>query len=289
MKGRELLQLLKNTFLEFVRERPMHHGAALSYYAIMALVPILYLSVSFFGSFVGQQTMLDIIAEVLQEQIGIEDVDGIIEFLGTVNLSSGNTLMRILGIAALMLSCTAILNSLKRSINSFYKVKKKSVGSKKLILQTLIFRGVSMLSIAAVTSIVIALYFAETFILTMEEQYFSDLEVISWVFSNFASHGIPIVLNILVFTLIFKYLHDAVVEWRVAWVGGIVTGIFLYLGQLLIKFYLGNYFFAAESGVAGTLLVILVWVYYSSQILFLGSKFSFVYAKYRGTPIERAV
>lgn len=195
--------------------------------------------------------------------------------------------MRVLGIAALMLSCTAILNSLKRSINSFYRVKKKSVGRKKLIFQTLIFRGVSMLTIAAITSLVIALYFAETFILSLEEQYFSDRQLLSWFFSNFARHGIPIVLNILVFTMIFKYLHDAVVKWRVALVGGIVTGIFLYLGQLLIKFYLVNYFFAAEGGVAGTMLVILVWVYYSSQILFLGANFSFVYARYKGMPIER--
>ncbi len=286
MTARELGSLLKTTIVEFSREGPLHHGAALSYYALMALVPILYLSISFFGSFVGQQTMLDIINEVLREQVGIKDVDGIIDFLSTVDLATGSVFLRIIGLFALMLSCTAILNSLKRSINEFYNLDKRKLSAKKLIVHNLTFRAVSMLSLAAATSLIIALYFAETFLLSWQEQYLSDREVISWIFSNFARHGIPMFVNLILFTMIFKYVHNGIVRWRVAVVSGTVTALFLYLGQLVIKFYLSHYFFAAEGGVAGTMLVILVWVYYSSQILFLGAKFAYVYARYLGTPIQ---
>lgn len=288
MSARELWAIVKTTFVEFVRDRPLHHGAALSYYALMALVPVMYLSLSFFGSFVGHDTMVSIIREVLHEQIGINEVDGIIDFLGEVDLADGSLVLRIMGIAALMLSSTAILSSLRHSINEFYNLNKRKINRKKLIIKSLLFRGISMLTIASVTSVIIALYFAETFILSIEEEYLSDKEFLGWFFSSFARHGIPIILNIGLFTFIFKYLHNAKVSWRVARTAGIVTGIFLYLGQLIIKFYLTNYFFAADGGVAGTLLVILVWVYYSSQILFLGAKFAYIYGGHVGEPIEEA-
>lgn len=286
MTARELSGLLKTTFVEFWKESPLHHGAALSYYALMALVPILYLSVSFFGSFVGQETMLEIIKQVLRENIGLKDVEGIIDFLSTVDLTSGNTALRVVGVLALMFSSTAILNSLKRSIIEFYDLDKRKLNRRKKIVKNVIFRLVSMLAIAGMTSVIIAVYFAETLILSLEETYFQDNAFVSWMFSGFAHHVMPILVNLAVFTFIFKYLHDGIVAWRVAITGGVVTGILLYLGQLLIKYYLGNFFFAADGGVAGTFLVILVWVYYSSQILFLGAKFSFVYANFIGIPIK---
>jgi len=285
MTLRELGNLLKTTVVEFSREQPLHHGAALSYYALMALIPILYLSVSFFGSFVGQDLMQEIIRELLHENVGIEEVGGIIDFLGQVDLS-GNFALKTIGVLALMLSSTAILNSLKRSMTEFYDLDRHMLNRRKKIVRGVIFRAISMIAIAVMTSVVIAIYFLETLVLSLEERYFSENELISWLFSNFAHHVLPVLLNFVVFTFIFKYLHDGVVKWRVAITGGVVTGIFLYLGQLLIKFYLANYFFAAEGGVAGTLLVILVWVYYSSQILFLGAKFSFVYARFIGEPIQ---
>lgn len=251
----------------------------------MALVPILYLSISFFGSFVGQETMLAIITQVLQENIGLKDVDGIIEFLDTVDLESGNTALRVAGTVALMLSSTAILNSLKRSIMEFYDLDPMKMGRRRKLVRNILFRLSSMVVIVVMTSVIMALYFAETFVLSLEEMYFADNAFFSWMFSGIAHHGLPMLLNVVVFTFIFKYLHDGIVRWRVAFVGGVVTGVFLYPGQLLIKYYLSNYFFAAEGGVAGTLLVILVWVYYSSQILFLGAKFCCEYAKSLGTPI----
>jgi membrane protein len=86
--------------------------------------------------------------------------------------------------------------------------------------------------------------------------------------------------------LVFKYVHDGIVKWRLAFRGALLTGTLLYLGQLLIKYYLFNYFFAANGGIAGTFFIILAWVYYSSQIIFYGAKFTAVYAKLIGQPIQ---
>ena len=286
MTWREVISLVKTTGIEFFQERPLHHGAALSYYALIALIPVLYLSVSFFGSFVGQETMLQIIRDLLHQQIGIADVEGVIDFLSEIDLAEGNWALRIGGIFALLLSSTAILNSLRRSINEFYDLDERKLSRKKMIVKGILSRVFSMAIIAVMTSFIIALYFAETFLLTIEDQYFADKEFMGWLIGSITWHGIPIILNFLVFTVIFKYLHDAYVKWKIAITSGVIIGILLYLGQLMIKYYLSNYFFAADGGVAGAMLIILVWVYYSSQILFFGAKFTFVYARHLGMQIK---
>lgn len=285
MKFSDWKNIIKTTFIEFSRERPFLHGAALSYYALMALIPLLYLSITFFGMVVGHDTMLNIIASILRNQIGLEDISGIISFLDEVDLGSGSLAMEILGILALMFSCTAIINSLKKSIDDFYDLDRKKMNKKTRLVRGVLFRFGSMILIVAITVLVIALYFAETVFLSLGNHFFEDLKFVSWIFSSIARHGIPILMNFIIFSFVFKYLHAGYVKWKVAAFGGLVTGMLLYFGQLLIKYYLMNYFFAASGGVAGTMLIILVWVYYSSQILFLGAKFTAVYSNYKGYPI----
>jgi membrane protein len=102
-------------------------------------------------------------------------------------------------------------------------------------------------------------------------------------------HGLSILSNIIIFSFIFKYLNDGLVVWKVAIRGATITAILLYFGQLLIKYYLGNYFFAADGGIAGSILVILAWMYYSSQIIFFGARYTAVYADKIGVPIVTRV
>lgn len=278
--------IVKDTFRDFSKERPFLHGAALSYYAVLALIPLLYLSLTVFGQIVGHQTMMDIITSVLQEQIGLKDVSGITEYLNELDLSKANLFSEILGIAALMITCTAILNSLKKSLNELYGLERQKLKAKTLIVRGLLFRFISMLFIVGAAVLVIGLYFAETVFLSFGNRFFEGKQIITWIFSETAQHGIPILMNLILFTFVFKYLNDGVVKWKNAMVGGSVTAVLLYLGQLLIKFYLMNYFFAASGGVAGTMIIILVWVFYSSQILFLGAKFTKVYSDFKGSPIK---
>ncbi|MFT6503132.1 MAG: membrane protein [Crocinitomicaceae bacterium] len=282
----DLKEMVKTTFKEFAQERPFLHGAALSYYAILALIPLLYLSVMFFGIVVGYDTMHTIIETLLKDQIGLKDVSGITTFLDSIEFSGSGGLMEAGGIIALMFSCTAILNSLKKSINEFYDIEKPKLNRKKRILKGLISRLMQMVFIVGATVLVIAIYFGETIFLSIGDKYFEGQQLITWFFGAVAKHGMPILMNVILFSFLFKYLNDGIVKWKNAIVGAAVTGLLLYLGQLIIKFYLTNYFFGSNGGVAGTMLIILVWVYYSSQILFIGAKFTAVYSRYKGTPIE---
>ena len=171
-------------------------------------------------------------------------------------------------------------------MNDFYDLDKLTGSRRKLIVRSALFRLLSMLFITGTTVLLVIFYFAETIFLSIGNDLFSNYDFLNTLFTYFAQHGIPLLANGIIFAFVFKYLHDGKVVWRRAIQGAVVTSILLYLGQLLIQFYLTHYFFAAGGGVVGTVLIILVWVYYSSQIIFLGAKYVAVKSRLMGDPIR---
>ena len=173
----DLKEIIKLTLKEFAQERPFLHGAALSYYALLALIPMLYLSVMFFGVLVGHDTMHQIIETLFRDQIGLKDVSGITGFMDSMKLSGRGSILEIGGIIALMFSCTAILNSLKKSINEFYNLERRKLNPKKRIVKGLVSRLMQMVFILGATVLVIAIYFGETILEATKYslvKYFSD-------------------------------------------------------------------------------------------------------------------
>lgn len=286
MKFQQIKKLIKCTCLEFFKEKPLKHGAALAYYSLLALVPISYLSITYLGAIFGEEVMLNLIDTVLKEQVGLSDGSGILDFIGEIEFGTGSVFIQIIGIIVLLFSCSVIFNSLKGSINDFYDIDTSNIRRRKKIIRGLLSRLISMIFIIGITLLVVVLYFTETMFLSIGNNLLANVESLKWLITGMAHHGIPIITNLIVFSIIFKYLHDGKVDWKMAIKGSLLTTTLLYLGQLLIKYYLINYFFGTGGGVAGTMLIILVWVYYSSQIIFFGAKFIAVYSKMTGTEIE---
>jgi len=286
LSWREVAQLFKQTVSEFASENSLFHGAALSYYTIFALVPILYLSIVSFGQIIGQEKMLAIIATVLQEQVGIKDIKGILDFLNEINFHKSNFGLQLVGILVLIVSSTAILSSLKNSINDFYDIQKIHENKRKLILATMIDKLIHVGLLMFFGLLIIVTYFAEIILLSFGDVLFHQLNYIHFLFDFLIQHFVPILTNFTIFFFLFKYVSDGIVNSKLAAAGALITASLLYLGQLLIKYYLTHYFFARDTGIAGTLLVLLTWVYYTSQIIFFGAKFIAVYAKISGKPIK---
>ncbi len=282
---REVYSLIKTTFVEFMGEKSSFHGAAIAYYTIVALVPILFIGIELFGSFVGQETMVKIISELLSEKIGIKDISGITVFLNQIDFTNGNIVLRLIGVTALVISSTALLSALKHSLNEFFDIDVQYKGRKKIIKATLQAKLTSLILLAFFGILIIVTYFAQTIILSAGSQLFNHSNAFQWFLSMFVQHGLAIGTSTLMFAGVFKYLHDAEVKWKLAWAGGFVTAVLLYLGQMLIKYYLVHMFFAKNGGVAGTMLIILAWMFYTSQIIFFGAKFTAVYARMIGIPI----
>lgn len=284
---REIPGLLKDSVVEFFGEEGLFHGAALAYYTVFAMIPLLYLCIVYFGKIIGQSVMLEIIEDLLRHKVGIQDVAGIMEFLKSLNFEKGNFFMEMVGIVVLLITSSAFIVCLKQSINDFFDLEIKYSTKKRMILKNLLFRLISMALVAALTVFLIIFYFTQTVVMSLSDSVFDNYEILDSIFSNVLKHGFAIFSNAVIFTMVFKYVHDGYVKWKLAIGGAVVTAVLLYIGQLLIKYYLFHYFFGAQSGgIAGTLFILLAWVYYSSQIIFFGAKFTAVYAKKVGKPIR---
>lgn len=284
LSWKEVITLTKRSFTTFFNGDSFTHGAALAYYAVFALVPIIYLSLTSFGIIVGQDRIIEIVSHLLETNMGIEDVSVFTDLMYQWNIGAGsNIALRIVGIAVLIFTSTAMFNSLRNSLNSFFDIE--PVHHYNVVLEKLLARLVSFGMLALFGLIIIIVYFSQTVLMSISSDWFSDQSVVQRTTYFIIEHFSIILVNFFLFALIFKYLHGGYVKWKLALGGSLFTAVMLYLGQLLINYYLTNFFFAANSGIAGTLLAILTWIFYTSQIIFLGATFTAVYAKMVGRPI----
>ena len=281
-----ILSVFKDSIVGYFSEGAFFHGAALAYYTLFSFVPIVYLSTSIFGRVVGKENMQIIIIDLLQNQIGISDTKGLMDFLNSVNFDKPSLFLEIVSIGILLYGCSAFLVSLKRSINEFFNISKKKRHEENIIMDLIGFRFLSVAFLALFAFIIILLYFLQGFIFYAFTNYlhykngFVDFTLV------FFQHLISIFSNILIFTIVFKYIHDGFVPIKLAIKGAFVTSVLLFLSQLLIKYYLHNYFFLGNMGIAGSLFIFLAWVHYSAQIVFFGAKFTAVLAERDGIKIK---
>ncbi|AEA45552.1 YihY/virulence factor BrkB family protein [Fluviicola taffensis] len=285
LSWKEVLQLFKTTFVEFFGEKSFFHGAALAYYAVFAIIPIIYLAVISFGSIMGQEAILKLIKTLLEEQVGMKDSSGILDFLSEVHFEKSSVILNIVGIIALMFSSSALISSLRMSINEFYDIHVKIDDRKTQILYTILIKLGSVFMLAVFGISIVLLYTGETIFMSISGELYESLHLQQKWIMNLIEHLVAIGINTILFSIVYKYLHDGKVLWKLALSGGLLTSCLLYVGQIGLKFYLTKYFFGSQMGIAGTLLIFLAWMYYSSQIIFLGAKFVKVYSEVIGRPI----
>lgn len=281
-----LINVFYKSLIAYIREGAFFHGAALAYYTLFAFVPIVYLASSIFGRIFGQKNMENIISDLFHNQVGIKDTSGIMSMLKGINFDKPNIFMEIFSIAILIYGCSAFLVSLKRSINEFFQINRKKRQEENIILDFIGFRFLSIGMLALFALLVILFYFLQMFIFSGIENYihaqngFVDFSI------KLIQYSSSILCNSIIFTLIFKYIHDGKVEWRLAIRGGIVTSTLLFFSQLLIRYYLQHYFSLGNLGIVGSLFVFLAWVNYSAQIVFFGAKFTFMLGEEMDTAVS---
>ena len=281
-----LINVFYKSLIAYIREGAFFHGAALAYYTLFAFVPIVYLASSIFGRIFGQKNMENIISDLFHNQVGIKDTSGIMSMLKGINFDKPNIFMEIFSIAILIYGCSAFLVSLKRSINEFFQINSKKRQEENIILDFIGFRFLSIGMLALFALLVILFYFLQMFIFSGIENYihaqngFVDFSI------KLIQYSSSILCNSIIFTLIFKYIHDGKVEWKLAIRGGIVTSTLLFFSQLLIRYYLQHYFSLGNLGIVGSLFVFLAWVNYSAQIVFFGAKFTFMLGEEMDTPVR---
>lgn len=277
---------IKDALVQYIQEGAFFHGAALAYYTLFAFVPIVYLTTSIFGRIFGQKNMENIVIDLLKNRIGISNSDEVMSILHQVNFNRPNIFLELLSILILLYGCSAFFVSLKRSMNEFFDISRKKRHEENILMDIIGFRFLSVAYLGVFALIIILFYFTQTFAFSILEHWIKTKNGFVDFSFSLLQYIISISSNIFIFVVVFKYIHDGTVPWRIALNGAIVTSILLFLSQLIIKYYLINYFFLGNLGIVGSLFIILAWVNYSAQIVFFGAKYTAVLAKKNGILIK---
>lgn len=271
---------------EYVQQGAFHHGAALAYYTLFAFIPILYLTTSIYGRMIGAKNMRVIVSDLLHDGLGLTDAESILHLVDSMSIDKPSFFMEVVSVGILLYTCSAFMLSLKRSLNEFFNVTKKNRQESNLFMELIGFRFISVFMLAVFALVIILFYFAQVFVFSALNSWIHWHNGFIDVSFKILQIGLTLVSNVLIFSLIFKYMHDAKVSWRVAFKGAILTAILLYFSQWILSYYLQHFFMMGQLGIANSIFMMLAWVHYSAQIIFLGAKFTYQVGKASGERIS---
>jgi membrane protein len=271
---------------EYVQQGAFHHGAALAYYTLFAFIPILYLTTSIYGRMIGAKNMRVIVSDLLHDGLGLTDAESILHLVDSMSIDKPSFFMEVVSVGVLLYTCSAFMLSLKRSLNEFFNVTKKNRQESNLFMELIGFRFISVFMLAVFALVIILFYFAQVFVFSALNSWIHWHNGFIDVSFKILQIGLTLVSNVLIFSLIFKYMHDAKVSWRVAFKGAILTAILLYFSQWILSYYLQHFFMMGQLGIANSIFMMLAWVHYSAQIIFLGAKFTYQVGKASGERIS---
>lgn len=277
--------ILKQSFTGFMDDKGLKLSASLSYYTVFSLAPLLLLMISLAGLFFGKEAIQGHVFAEINGLIGNAAAAQIQEMIKSVELSGKTTTAVIIGAVTLVIGATTVFGEIQDSINMIWKVKAKPKrGWLKLIkdrlLSSSLIVGLGFLLIVSlmVNGALLALS-------DMIKSYFPDITVLLF---NILNIVISFVVITLLFGVIFKILPDAKIAWKDVRMGAFFTACLFMLGRYLIGIYIETTSTGSAYGAAGSLIIILVWVYYTAAILYFGAEFTRVYADFIGARIEPA-
>ncbi len=280
MKG--ILDFFKQLFAEWSEDKVPVWAAALAYYTVFALAPLLLLIIGIIGLVFDRGEAQAAVIGQIGGLLGSEGAEMVGTMLDNAARSEASGIATVISVVVLLIAATGLFAQLQQALNHIWNVKPKpQAGLWNLVRVRILSVGM----ILAIGFLLLVSLLLST-VLTAAGTFFGGLLPGAdwlWQVVNFLVSFIVITL---LFAMIFKFLPDAVIAWRDVWVGAAVTALLFEVGRFLIGLYLGRSAVASTYGAAGSLIIILLWVYYSAQLLLFGGEFTQVYAKRRGTGIQ---
>ena len=286
---KEFGRIVKVTFWEFLEDDCMSMAAALSFYTMFSLPPLLLIvvtSVSTFFPYSREQVSSEVIQKI-NFMVGEKTGDQILVMLEKAGQAGTNTATKIFGIGMLIFAATSVLAQLQYSLNITWQVEPdpEQGGVRHFILKRI-------LSLAMLVAIAF-LFLVSLIVSTALEAFHQAIQsMFEGSFASFLIRSINFFLSFSVITFLFgaiyKVLPDAKITWRDIWMGSIVSALLFVTGKFAISYYLVHSNIGSAYGAANALAVILIWVYYASLIVFAGAEFTQVWARRHGTGLHPA-
>jgi membrane protein len=266
--------LLKKSFWAWANENALEWGAALAYYTAFSIAPLLVIALNVAGFFYEGDS-LSYVHDQIASLVGGNAATAITTAIGSIRTRGGGGFASAMSILLLLVGASTVFGQLQNVLNRIWGVEPKPGHFwrdffKQRLLSFAMVIGVSfVLLVSLILSAVLA----------MITDYFSYLLPGADIFWQFLDFGLSFSITTFLFALIFKVVPDVQIGWRDVWLGGLVTALLFVAGKTAIGYYLGRSGVESAYGAAGSVLVLLAWVYYSSQILFFGAEFTKLHAE----------
>lgn len=275
---RALWQLLRRTVIECDRHETIRLGASLAFYAVLSLAPLVILAIALAGSIVGMQAARDELLLQFQDLLGPVGAGAVRAMIGHAQSLQPTSLASTLGLLTLLFGASQIFSELQSALNKIWEVDAAgSAGIFALVRRRFFSIGL----VLAIGLLLLVSLLLSAALAAIGKFMGGALPLPEWILQT-----LDFLLSVAgisaLFTLIFHYIPDATTDWRQSWIGGLITAGLFSLGKTLIGLYLGKAGIGSAYGEAGSLVVIVVWVYYSSQIFFFGAELTHVLSRRRG-------
>ena len=280
-----LPNLLKLSYQGWKEDKASRLSAALAYYTIFSLAPLLIIVIAITGLFWQQQAVRQQVMGQIQSLVGVDGAKFVSDLLTSASNPAKGVTATILGIITLLFGALGVFNELHNALNTIWEVEEEEVHGFLRSVKRIIFdRFLSFTMILGIGFLLLV-----SLVISAGLSAFQQTLGNAFPLSEFIWQMINLIISIgvitVLFALIYKFLPDAEIAWRDVWLGAFVTAVLFSLGKLLIGIYLGNSAVASSFGAAGSLVLLLIWIYYSAQILFFGAEFTEVYANNYGSKI----
>src|SRR5712671_3437055 len=270
------LSLCEKAIHKWLEDRAPTMGAAIAYYTVFSLAPMLVMVVAIAGLAFGQKAAEGALFGELADLLGPESAAAVQAILRSASGTGSGIFATAVGIGTLIIAATAVLGELQSALNVIWRAQASRGGLWHLLKSRL-------LSLAVI--LVIGFLLLVSLVISTALTAFSDY--LDWLLPglatvlNIAQLVLSFALTTALFATIFKILPDIPVEWEEVWLGAVIAALMFTLGKYLISLYIGSSNMASTYGAAGALIIVLVWVYYSAQILLLGAEFAKAYSDRR--------
>jgi membrane protein len=285
MRWKDLLRLVRATAAGYFEGHSFQFGAALAFYGVFALAPTLVIAIGLAGLFFGEDAAKGRLDATLKEALGPTMAQAFAEILTFVYVSHSGWIATLIGFGVILFAVTALFIQLQLALNTIWGVQPRPGRGFWNMIRSQLLAFVLVLIIGALLFLSLI---ANAAMVALN----AYLPGPFWSEERFLWQGVDwlllMVLITLLFAIIFKLLPDALIAWRDVWVGAVITALLFMLGNYLFCLHL--YYFAPATvyGPASCLVVVMLWVYYSSQILLFGAEFTKHFARQRGTPVQPA-
>jgi membrane protein len=278
------LPLFKQTFSEFGSDKVPRLGAALAYYTIFSIAPLLLIAISVAGIVFGREAVQGELFVQLRGVLGPTAAEAVQEMVKNASKPKSGAVGTVIGLLTLILGASGVFGQLKDALNTIWDVKPKPASGvtgflkERFLSVAMVFGIAFLLLVSLIIDAAVATVgkFAQTRLPGGEALW----QIVQLAFSF-------CVVTVL-FAMIFRFLPDLRIEWRDVWLGATFTSLLFIVGKFALGLYLGKAAVGSSFGAAGSLVVLLLWVYYSAQILLFGAEFTQVYARSHGSLKEQA-